>query len=211
MAKIIVNEFSNNPKVFIWNGEGTLLSLSLRDFCSLIYLTKVTTYFCFYVNCIDPNPHMGHLAWADAFLITADSVSMLSEACSTGYVWYMKGVKLMSLWLDYSSEWKFIWCYFFHFFCCRKPVYVIGAERCTWKFAYFQKSLQERGVVRPFTGKEDVSALLPYWIINMRVCVCFALKMLLYIHTPFKLIYEERKWSEKLHKILHFTSLSTNI
>lgn len=29
---------------------------------------------------------MGHLAWADAFVITADSVSMLSEACSTGYV-----------------------------------------------------------------------------------------------------------------------------
>ncbi|XP_028086989.1 mitochondrial fission protein ELM1-like [Camellia sinensis] len=70
----------------------------------------------------DPNPHMGHLAWADAFIITADSVSMLSEACSTG-----------------------------------KPVYVIGAERCTWKFADFHKSLQERGVVRPFTGKEDIS------------------------------------------------------
>ncbi|TMW83059.1 hypothetical protein EJD97_003115 [Solanum chilense] len=31
-----------------------------------------------------PNPHMGHLAFADAFVITADSVSMLSEACSTG-------------------------------------------------------------------------------------------------------------------------------
>jgi len=32
----------------------------------------------------EPNPHMGHLAWADAFVITADSISMLSEACSTG-------------------------------------------------------------------------------------------------------------------------------
>ncbi|GKD87151.1 mitochondrial fission protein ELM1 [Tanacetum coccineum] len=32
---------------------------------------------------IHPNPHLGHLAWADAFVITADSVSMLSEACST--------------------------------------------------------------------------------------------------------------------------------
>ncbi|KAI3450731.1 hypothetical protein Pfo_007396 [Paulownia fortunei] len=31
----------------------------------------------------EPNPHMGHLAWADAFIVTADSVSMLSEACST--------------------------------------------------------------------------------------------------------------------------------
>ncbi|XP_074370669.1 mitochondrial fission protein ELM1-like [Apium graveolens] len=75
----------------------------------------------------DPNPHMGNLAWADAFVITADSVSMLSEACSTG-----------------------------------KPVYVIGSERCTWKFADFQKSLLERGAVRPFTGKENVSERWSY-------------------------------------------------
>ncbi|KAM7509373.1 hypothetical protein LguiA_019826 [Lonicera macranthoides] len=79
----------------------------------------------------DPNPHMGHLAWADAFLITADSVSMLSEACSTG-----------------------------------KPVYVIGAERCTWKFADFQKSLQERGAVRPFTGNENISEKWEYPPLN---------------------------------------------
>ncbi|KAA8518540.1 hypothetical protein F0562_016014 [Nyssa sinensis] len=86
VSDILVREFSNHSKVYIWDGK-------------------------------DPNPHMGHLAWADAFVITADSVSMLSEACSTG-----------------------------------KPVYVIGAKRCTWKFADFHKSLQERGVVRPFTG-----------------------------------------------------------
>ncbi|KAM7512684.1 hypothetical protein LguiB_011559 [Lonicera macranthoides] len=79
----------------------------------------------------DPNPHMGHLAWADAFLITADSVSMLSEACSTG-----------------------------------KPVYVIGAEQCTWKFADFQKSLQERGAVRPFTGNENISKKWEYPPLN---------------------------------------------
>ncbi|KAG8374072.1 hypothetical protein BUALT_Bualt11G0092800 [Buddleja alternifolia] len=75
----------------------------------------------------DPNPHMGHLACADAFVITADSVSMLSEACSTG-----------------------------------KPVYVIGAERCTWKFADFLKSLQCRGAVRPFTGEENISEKWEY-------------------------------------------------
>ncbi|CAA0829223.1 Mitochondrial fission protein ELM1 [Striga hermonthica] len=73
------------------------------------------------------NPHMGHLAWADAFVVTADSVSMLSEACSTG-----------------------------------KPVYVIGAERCTWKFVDFHKKLRERGLVRPFTGLEDMSESWSY-------------------------------------------------
>ncbi|KAL0910471.1 hypothetical protein M5K25_021456 [Dendrobium thyrsiflorum] len=77
------------------------------------------------------NPHMGHLAWADAFVITADSISMLSEACSTG-----------------------------------KPVYVIGAERCTWKFSSFHKMLREKGLVRPFTGLEDVSKFWSYPPLN---------------------------------------------
>lgn len=78
-----------------------------------------------------PNPHMGHLAWADAFVITADSVSMLSEACSTG-----------------------------------KPVFVIGAELCTWKFADFQDSLQKQGVTRPFTGKENITESWSYPPLN---------------------------------------------
>lgn len=79
----------------------------------------------------EPNPHMGHLAWADAFVVTADSVSLLSESCSTG-----------------------------------KPVYVIGAERCTWKFVEFHKVLRERGLVRPFTGLEDMSETWSYPPLN---------------------------------------------
>ena len=31
-----------------------------------------------------PNPYAGFLAWADAIVVTGDSVSMLSEACATG-------------------------------------------------------------------------------------------------------------------------------
>ncbi|KAJ6808167.1 mitochondrial fission protein ELM1-like [Iris pallida] len=77
------------------------------------------------------NPHMGHLAWADAFVITADSVSMLSETCSTG-----------------------------------KPVYVIGADRCKWKFSAFQKTLRQLGLVRPFTGLEDISNSWSYPPLN---------------------------------------------
>ncbi|KAJ1394539.1 Mitochondrial fission protein ELM1-like [Sesbania bispinosa] len=100
ISKILVKEFSTNPKVQIWDGEG-------------------------------PNPHMGDLAWADAFVITADSVSMLSEACSTG-----------------------------------KPVYVIGAELCTWKFADFQNSLQKQGVARPFTGMENINESWSYPPLN---------------------------------------------
>lgn len=79
----------------------------------------------------EPNPHLGHLAWADSFIITADSVSMLSEACSTG-----------------------------------KPVYVVGAERCTWKLVEFHEKLRERGLVRPFTGLEDMSDSWSYPPLN---------------------------------------------
>ncbi|KAJ4883384.1 hypothetical protein Rs2_33477 [Raphanus sativus] len=79
----------------------------------------------------EPNPHLGHLALADAFIITADSISMLSEACTTG-----------------------------------KPVYVVGAERCTWKFSDFQKTLRERGAVRPLTGKEDMVEKWSYTPLN---------------------------------------------
>ncbi|EPS71612.1 hypothetical protein M569_03146 [Genlisea aurea] len=82
----------------------------------------------------EPNPHMAHLAWADSFVITADSVSMLSEACSTG-----------------------------------KPVYVVGAERCTWKLVEFHKKLRERGLVRPFTGFEDMSGGWSYPPLNDNV------------------------------------------
>uniref|UniRef100_A0A2N9INQ1 Mitochondrial fission protein ELM1 n=1 Tax=Fagus sylvatica TaxID=28930 RepID=A0A2N9INQ1_FAGSY len=79
----------------------------------------------------EPNPQMGHLAWADAFVVTADSISLISEACSTG-----------------------------------KPVYVMGAERCRWKLSEFHKSLSERGVVRPFTGSEDISESWSYPPLN---------------------------------------------
>ncbi|KAJ0266563.1 Mitochondrial fission protein ELM1 [Hirschfeldia incana] len=39
----------------------------------------------------EPNPYMGHLAWGDAFVVTADSVSLISEACSTGKPVYVIG------------------------------------------------------------------------------------------------------------------------
>ncbi|CAA0842970.1 Mitochondrial fission protein ELM1 [Striga hermonthica] len=126
---ILTDKLSDHPKVYIWNGE-------------------------------DPNPHMGHLAWADAFVITADSVSMLSEACSTGYVQYIYNIyqnfRLCVCACVYVFFFFFITLHY-TFGSPRKPVYVIGAERCTWKFSHFLKTLQSRGAIRPFTGKEKIS------------------------------------------------------
>ncbi|KAL6585479.1 hypothetical protein OROMI_002123 [Orobanche minor] len=121
VADILMNELSNHPKVYIWNGEMCGPNPSAVALLLLYWFTFYRPSLTSHLH-LEPNPHMGHLAFADAFVITADSISMLSEACSTG-----------------------------------KPVYVIGAERCTWKFAYFLKSLQSRGAVRPFTGKENIA------------------------------------------------------
>jgi hypothetical protein len=48
----------------------------------------------------------------------------------------------------------------------RKPVYVIGGERCRWKFVDFQKTLRQRGLTRALTGAEDVSrCILLSWML----------------------------------------------
>lgn len=118
----------------LWSCGSLRISFSRRtpEKVSKILVRELGNHPKVYIwNGEEPNPHMGHLSWADAFVITADSVSMLSEACSTG-----------------------------------KPVYVIGAEHCKWKFADFHKSLLERGVVRPFTGKENISESWSYSPLN---------------------------------------------
>uniref|UniRef100_A0A2C9VYD3 Uncharacterized protein n=1 Tax=Manihot esculenta TaxID=3983 RepID=A0A2C9VYD3_MANES len=60
-----------------------------------------------------PNPHMGHLAWADAFVTTADSVSIISEACCPGKPIYVMGSErcIWKLSYFYKSlrEWGMIW------------------------------------------------------------------------------------------------------
>ena len=85
---------------------------------------------------------------------------------------------------------------------CRKPVYVMGSEYCRWKLSDFHKSLRNRGVVRPFTGTEDVSNLticvinspnidnmmrsfeeeirMGYWYIT-NACPCFQLILLFWL------------------------------
>jgi len=57
---------------------------------------------------------MGHLAWADAFVVTADSVSLISEACSTGYVCQKIFYRFFFL-LDDSGPNDFIENFFFFY------------------------------------------------------------------------------------------------
>jgi len=74
------------------------------------------------------NPYFAFLALADAIVVTEDSVSMVSEAASTG-----KPVHIVGL--------------------TGKPVHVVGLKGGSRKFGAFHQSLREAGVTRPFTGK----------------------------------------------------------
>ncbi len=63
------------------------------------------------------NPYFAYLALADAVLVTADSISMISEAAATG-----------------------------------KPVYILGLDGNSRKFARFHEAMQAAGITRPFSG-----------------------------------------------------------
>lgn len=72
------------------------------------------------------NPYPGMLAWADAFLVTADSVNMACEAGATG-----------------------------------KPVHVLPLSGGSAKFRRFHRSLELRGVSRPFRGQIERWSYVP--------------------------------------------------
>ena len=72
------------------------------------------------------NPYMGFLGLADAIVVTEDSVSMVSEACSTG-----------------------------------KPVFLASLDGGSEKFGRFHALLRDRGMIRPFTGKQDSWSYTP--------------------------------------------------
>jgi len=75
---------------------------------------------CWFWDGASDNPYFGLLGLADAIVVTADSVSMVSEACATG-----------------------------------KPVYVIGLDGGSAKFARFHEHLRAAGITRPFDGDLD--------------------------------------------------------
>ena len=74
-----------------------------------------------------PNPYFAYLAMADSIIVTADSISMVVEACATG-----------------------------------KPVHVSSVQKMPKKFQYFHRSLEAKGITKPFLGsleKWDVVSL----------------------------------------------------
>ncbi|KAL6652859.1 hypothetical protein ACP70R_011784 [Stipagrostis hirtigluma subsp. patula] len=90
LAKQLINSLHNVLKTC----GSVRISFSRRtpQKVSDLILKEFSTHPKIYIwNGEEPNPHLGHLAWADAFIITADSISMLSEACSTGKPVYVIG------------------------------------------------------------------------------------------------------------------------
>lgn len=72
------------------------------------------------------NPYLGMLAWADAFVVTADSVNMICEAAGTG-----------------------------------KPVHVFALPGGRRKAKLFHRSLERRGITRPFDRQIEQWSYVP--------------------------------------------------
>ncbi len=79
------------------------------------------------------NPYFGILAHADAFIVTSDSVNMVTEACSTG-----KPVHVVAL-----------------------PSKSRKGRSGRDKFSRFHRSLEESGRTRPFKGQIETCAYQP--------------------------------------------------
>ena len=78
------------------NGAGLMVTASRRtgDKNRKILQNSLQDTSAYIWNGTGENPYFGFLAWADYILVTADSVSMLSEAATTGkpvYIIPMEG------------------------------------------------------------------------------------------------------------------------
>lgn len=104
----------------------------------------------------DPeNPYLGLLAWADALVITADSESMLAEACSLGKPVYIARLPVRRSFPGISLFREWVW---------RrgraKPLGHRGTPRPQRGLARTCARLIERGIVRPTRDLEHLHAML---------------------------------------------------
>ena len=107
-------------------GYGLLITGSRRTGAANIEALRKALAGCraFISDGSGDNPYFGMLAHADAFIVTCDSVNMVTEACSTG-----KPVHVVML----PSG--------------------LAQRRHRDKFARFHRSLEESGRTRPFKGQ----------------------------------------------------------
>ena len=101
------------------------------------------------------NPYLGLLAWADVLVITADSESMLAEACSLGKPVYIAGlpVRRSFPWISLFREW--VWRRGH-----AKPLGHRGTPRPQGPLARACARLIERGIVRPTRDLDRLHATL---------------------------------------------------
>lgn len=121
MTRSVTLRLIDHLKAFLKNTPGSILMTASRrtgeDNIALLRHELTDPRILFWDGS-GPNPYFGMLGWADAIAVTSDSVSMLSEACTTG-----------------------------------KPVYMIALDGQTRRLESFHRTLLDRKLVKPFTGK----------------------------------------------------------
>ena len=129
MSAAVTERLIGQLKTVLSNSPGSILmTASRRTGADNIALLRreMADRRVFFWDGNGENPYFGLLAWADALAVTADSVSMISEACTTG-----------------------------------KPVYLIALDGQTRRLESFHRTLLDRALVRPFTGRIEPALAQP--------------------------------------------------
>lgn len=120
MTQGITEKLAAQLKALVQQGISLMVTCSRRTSPAhkqFLHDALVPHERCFFWDGNGDNPYRGMLAWADVILVSEDSVSMASEAISTG-----------------------------------KPVYILGMEGGSKRFARFHGHLVEQGYARRFEG-----------------------------------------------------------
>ena len=130
-----ISELAVQLKAVSAQGHGLLITGSRRTGSANIDALRQVLAGCpaFISDGEGDNPYFGMLAHADAFIVTSDSVNMISEACSTG-----KPVHVAML-----------------------PSQRRHAAGGRDKFSRFHRSLEKSGRIRPFEGRIESWAYEP--------------------------------------------------
>ncbi len=91
MTRPIAEQLAKDLGKLAQKGFGLMVTASRRtgEENAEILKKNITGENVYFWTCAGANPYFGMLAWADFVMVTADSVSMLSEAATTGKPVYM--------------------------------------------------------------------------------------------------------------------------
>lgn len=95
MTPEVIEKLAGQLEALAQSGYGLMITASRRtdDETAQALRARLNEPNIYFWDGEAPNPYMGFLAWADFIIVTADSVSMISEAATAGKPLYIAGME----------------------------------------------------------------------------------------------------------------------